>query len=109
MKILLNFIGILIYFINRYANRANKTPVFSFKFWLKDNWPEVTTILLLDIALMILVFSPGTEISFDALFSKLPFGLKIAGDLLMSFLLGLGLSSLFYTIFKKKVRDAVKN
>jgi Kef-type K+ transport system membrane component KefB len=68
----------------------------------------MSTILLLDIALMILLFSPGTEINFDDLFSKLPFGLKIAGDLLMSFLLGLGLSSLFYTIFKRKVRDAKK-
>jgi hypothetical protein len=109
MRILLNVIGILIYFINRYANRANKAPDFSLKFWLKDNWPEMTTTILLDVALMILLFSPGTEISFDALFSKLPFGVKIAGDLLMSFLLGLGLSSLFYSIFKKKVKDAIKN
>jgi hypothetical protein len=108
MKILLNLIGMSIYFINRYANRADKVPSFSFSFWFKDNWPEVTTTILLDIALMILIFSPGTEISFDALFSKLPFGIKIAGDLLMSFLLGLGLSSLFYAIFKKKVRDAAK-
>jgi len=108
MKILLNLIGVMIYFINRYSKRTFKTTKFSSTFWLKDNWPEMSTILLLDIALMILLFSPGTEINFDDLFSKLPFGLKIAGDLLMSFLLGLGLSSLFYTIFKRKVRDAKK-
>lgn len=106
MKILLNVIGILIYFINRYANRTKKTVKFSFKFWLVDNWPEMATTILIDVALMILLFSPGTEVNFDDLFSKLPFGLKVAGDLFMSFLLGLGLSHLFYTIFRKKVKDA---
>lgn len=106
MKILLNLIGILIYFIGKYANRATKTVAFSFKFWLFDNWPEMTTTILIDVALMILLFSPGTEVNFDDLLSKLPFGVKIAGDLLMSFLLGLGLSHLFYVIFKKKVKDA---
>lgn len=106
MKILLNIIGVLIFFINRFNNRNKKTIAFSVKYWLKDNWHEASTIILIDIALMILLFSPGTEVNFDVMFSKLPFGLKIAGDLLMSFLLGLGLSSLFYTIFKKKVNDA---
>ena len=106
MKILLNAIGILIYFINRFANRSKKTVKFSFKFWISDNWPELATTILIDIALMILLFSPGTEINFDDLFAKLPFGLKVAGDLFMSFLLGLGLSHLFYVIFKRKVKDA---
>ncbi len=106
MKILLNLIGVLIYFINRYKNRTKKTIAFSFKYWFKDNWAEISTILLIDIALMILLFNPGTEVNFDDLFSKLPFGLKLPADLFMSFLLGLGLSSLFYTIFKKKVKDA---
>jgi Kef-type K+ transport system membrane component KefB len=106
MNWLLNLIGIMIFFINRYANRTKKTIAFSFKYWLKDNWPELATVLLLDLALMLLLFSEGTEVNFDALFSKLPFGLKVAGDLFMSFLLGLGLSSLFYNVFKKKVKDA---
>ena len=108
MKVLLNIIGVLIYFINRYNKRTSKTIAFSFKFWLQDNWHEMSTIILLDLALMILLFSPGTEVNFDDLFSKLPFGLKLPADLLMSFLLGLGLSSLFYTIFKRKVKDAKK-
>ena len=106
MKILLNVIGILIYFINRYANRTKKTVGFSVKFWFQDNWPELATTVLIDVALMILLFSPGTEVNFDDLFSKLPFGLKVAGDLFMSFVLGLGLSHLFYVIFKRKVKDA---
>ena len=106
MKVLLNIIGILIFFINRYNKRTIKTKAFSLKFWLKDNWAETTTIVLLDIALMCLLFNPETEINFDDLFSKLPFGLKLPADLFMSFLLGLGLSSLFYSIFRKKIKDA---
>jgi hypothetical protein len=107
MKILLNIIGIAIYFINRYAKRGKKTVAFDWKYWLRDNGPEMATIILLDIALMILLFADGSEVNFDELFSKLPFGLKLPADLFMSFLLGLGLSALFYTIFKKKV-NAVK-
>lgn len=105
MKWFLNFLGIAIYFINRFANRKQKTD-FYFNFWLKDNWPEVSTVILLDIALMILLLGEGTSVNFDDLLSKLPFGLKIAGEPLLAFLLGLGLSSLFYTLFKRKVKDA---
>ncbi len=106
MNWLLNFIGIMIYFINRYAKRTKRTVGFSFKFWLKDNWPEASTIILLDIALMILLLGEGTQVNFDDLFSKLPFGLQIAGEPFMAFLLGLGLSAIFYKIFNKKVKDA---
>jgi hypothetical protein len=106
MNWVLNLIGIMIYFINRFANRKKKTVSFSLKYWLKDNWCEMGTVLLIDLALMIILNSPGTEIDFDALFIKSPIGIKVAGELLMSFLLGLGLSSLFYSIFKRKVRDA---
>lgn len=107
MNILLNFLGIAIYFINRYANRAEKSKPFSFRFWLKDNWPEMLTVLITDIVLMILLFSPGTEINFDQLLSTMPIGVKVSGSLLMSFLLGLGLSSMFYKFFKTKT-DANK-
>jgi len=106
MNWLLNIIGILIYFINRYAKRTKKTVGFSFKFWIKDNWPEVSTVILLDIALMILLLGEGTQINFDDLFNKLPFGLSVAGEPFLAFLLGLGLSSLFYKLFRKKVKDA---
>ena len=106
MKIVLNIIGILIYFINRFKKRSKKTVAFDINYWLKDNWAEMSTIILLDVALMILLFAEGTEINFDDLFSKLPFGLKLPADLFMAFLLGLGLSSLFYTIFRAKVKDS---
>jgi hypothetical protein len=106
MNWILNFLGVLIYFINRYANRSKKTVSFSFRYWLSDNWPEMSTIILIDVALMILLLGPGTEVNFDDLFSKLPFGLKIAGEPFLAFLLGLGLSSLFYAIFRKKVNES---
>ena len=102
MKILLNLIGIAIYFLNRYSNRSKKNVAFDYRFWINDNWPEITTVVLLDTALMILLFAPGTEVNFDELLSSLPIGIKISGSWLMSFLLGLGLSSLFYKLFKAK-------
>ena len=52
--LVLNLIGILIFFINRYANRTKKTIGFSLKFWLKDNWPEVSSTLLFDLALIVI-------------------------------------------------------
>jgi len=103
MKILLNVLGILIYFLNRYASRSDKSKPFSFSFWIKDNWPEIATVVLIDAALMLLLFAPGTEVNFDEMLSKLPIGVKISGTYLMSFLLGLGLSSLFYSVFKSKI------
>jgi hypothetical protein len=102
MKILLNILGIAIYFINRYANRAQKQRPFDYRYWIKDNWPEMVTVLITDIVLMILLFSPGTEINFDEILGTLPIGIKVSGSLLMSFLLGLGLSSMFYKFFKAK-------
>ena len=106
MNWILNIIGVAIFFINRYAKRKTKTVAFSFKYWLQDNWPEMATIILLDIALMILLLGQGTEVNFDDLLSKLPFGLKVAGEPFLAFLLGLGLSSAFYKIFKHKVSKA---
>jgi hypothetical protein len=109
MKILLNILGILIYFINRYAHRGDKNKPFSVRFWLRNNWPELSTTLLLDIALMILLFAPGTEINFDQILSELPIKIKVPGSWLMAFLLGLGLTSLFYKLFKAKTESVKQN
>lgn len=103
---ILNIIGILIYFINRYAGRTKKTVKFSFKFWLVDNWPELATTLLLNLALMLLLNSSGTEIDYDQLLAWMPAGIKFAAEPLASFLIGLGLSHFLYSVFRKKVKDA---
>lgn len=100
----LNIIGILIYFISKYANRKHTTK-FSFKFWISDNWPELTSTLLLNIALMLLLLQPETTINIDEwLTNNVPFGLSVAVKPLFALLLGLGLSSFLYGLFKNKLK-----
>ena len=102
MNWILNIIGMLIYFIQRYAGRRNKTK-FSFKFWLNDNWPELVTSILFNVALMLLLMQPETNINIDDwLKDNVPFALQIAIKPLFSLLLGLGLSAFLYGMFKKK-------
>ena len=97
-------IGILTYFISRYANRTNKTK-FNSKHWVNDNWPELASTLLVNIALMLLLMQPETNINIDEwLKANVPFALQIAIKPLFSLLLGLGLSAFLYNLFRKKVK-----
>ena len=92
----------MVYFINKYANRKNKTK-FNGKYWLNDNWPELATTLLINIALMLLLMQPETNINIDDFLKEnVPFALQIAIKPLFSLLLGLGLSAFLYGMFKKK-------
>ena len=101
---ILNLIGVMIYFINKFANRKNKTK-WNGRFWLNDNWPELATTLLINIALMLLLMQPETNINIDEwLKANVPFALQIAIKPLFSLLLGLGLSAFLYGMFKKKTR-----
>ena len=52
---ILCLIGIMIYFIGRYKKRTVKTIGFSFGFWVKDNWQELTSTVLMSVALMIII------------------------------------------------------
>lgn len=100
---ILNLIGILTYFINRFANRKNKTK-FNFRFWLRENMPELLSTLLINIALMLLLMQPETNINIDTwLKDNVPFAMQIAIKPLFSLLLGLGLSAFLYGLFRKKV------
>ena len=101
MKVLLNLLGILIYFLNRFSGRRQKNKTFSLRFWLTDNWPEFTVILLVDISLMILLLS--NDISFD-MAAVLPDWVVKTGDLTVSWVLGLGMASLVYNIIRKKIK-----
>lgn len=103
MKIVLNILGILIYFLNRYNNRRSKDKSFSINFWVKDNWPELLIVLLVDVSIMLLLIL--NDISIDAA-QFLPTWLVKIGDLGIAWLIGLGLASLIYSIFRKKVSDA---
>ena len=101
---ILNLIGICIYFLSKYANRTHKAK-FNVKFWFKDNAPELLSTLLLNIALMLLLMQPETNINIDELIKEnIPFALQIAVKPLFSFLLGLGLSAFLYKMFKSKVK-----
>ena len=101
---ILNIIGIAIYFLNKYAGRKNKTK-FNAKFWLKDNFPELASTLLINLALMLLLMQPETNINIDDLIKEhVPFALQVAVKPLFSLLLGLGLSSFLYSLFRKKVK-----
>ena len=104
---ILNGIGVVIYFLNRFGNRRKKEK-FNFKFWFYDNYRELFTTLLFDIAIMIIVMMPDVQVNFDAFLSEnLPFAISISpivAKALLSFLLGLGLSSLFYKYYKLKAK-----
>ena len=100
---ILNGIGIAIYFLNRFGNRKHKNK-FSIKYWFADNYRELFTTLLFDIALMIILQMQQVQVNMsDFLNSKLPWNITIdpvVGKALMAFLLGLGLSSLIYKYYK---------
>ena len=101
---ILNLIGVMIYFINKYANRKNKTK-WNGLFWLNDNWPELASTMLINIALMLLLMQPETNINIDDLIKEhVPFALQVAVKPLFSLLLGLGLSAFLYSLFRKKVK-----
>jgi len=100
MKIILNIIGILIFFLNRFSGRKDKTKAPSLAFWLKDNWGELTIIALFDVALMMLVFQGGLEFNFEKL-TMLPDGIQLAGDGALCFIIGLILSWGAYVGYQK--------
>jgi len=106
MNWILNLIGILIFFINRYYNRAKRTIAFSFKFWLRDNFQELSTTLLLNLAFMILLHMKDAPV--ENLLAKLPVWVAIMGVPGLSFALGLGASWFIYKLFWKKLKDAKK-
>jgi len=101
---ILCLIGIFVYFLTRYANKKQKDSKLSISFWWKDNWPEFITSLMLNAAIMILLHLPGAAVNVNSLFASLPFSLQLAGIPTLSFLLGLGLTSMFYNFFKSKTK-----
>lgn len=103
LDVILNLLGIMIYFINRYMGRTS-IKKFSLKFWFKDNLPEFISTLLMNISLMILVHLPETTVSLDRLMELLPFDIHIAALPALSLMLGLGLTHTFYKLFQTKTK-----
>jgi hypothetical protein len=101
MKLLLNFLGIVIYFLIRYGNRTDKTTTFSIEFWGKDNWPETVTTIIFDIVLMLLFIAGGVKIELEKLLPSVPSGITFIGDLAIYFIIGLVLAHGAYEVVKK--------
>lgn len=104
MKILLNLLGILQYFILKYANRKDKTIKFSGTFWTNDNWPETVGILSFDLTIMLLVLKGGVVIDLNKWVPNLPDGIAFVGDLAICYIIGLTFAAGIYHLFKTKTK-----
>lgn len=105
MNWVLNFLGILIFFINRFKQRTRKTVSFKLKYWISDNIQEMATTLLLNLALMIILEQNIKTGTIDKLLLKLPEWVAILGIPGISFGLGAGLSWLLYELFRRKIKN----
>lgn len=101
MKIALNVLGILIFFLNRYRGRTDKTKAFDPIYWLKNNWVELLIVALFDVALMLLVVFGGLEFNFEKIAPMLPDGVSLVGDMALCFLVGLFFAWGTYEGYKK--------
>jgi len=105
MKVILNVLGVLIFFLNRFAGRKNKTAPVSAKYWLKDNWEQLLIVALFDVALMLLVVLGGLELNFEKIAPMLPDGVTLAGDAALCFLVGLLFAWATYVGYKKLFKE----
>ena len=101
IAIILNVTGIAIYFLTRYNGRREQDKTFSLKFWVSDNWPELTITILFDAALVMLVMVGDIQLNVQEF---LPDWVTSVGGLTLSFLLGLGVAASIYEVFKSKIK-----
>jgi len=106
MNILMNILGVLIYFLNRFNNRRQKDKTFSLSFWINNNWVELLVILLVDISVMILLLTNDITLEMA---DFMPSMLGKIGDLTISWMIGLGLASLIYNTIKAKITPKDRN
>jgi hypothetical protein len=104
MKILLNVLGVMLFFINRFAGRKDQTAPISVKFWLKDNWEQLICVTIVDVVLMLLVITGGLEFNFEKIAPMLPDGVKLIGDLALCFLVGAVFAWVTYVGYKKIIQ-----
>ena len=74
------------------------------KFWLKDNYEQLIGILLIDIAVILLVFAGGLKLSFEKI-ASLPEWVQLTGDSAIFYLTGLIFALLGYEAIKKIILD----
>ena len=105
MKILLNILGVITFFLIRFINRKDKTAEPNITFWFKDNKWEVLLILLVDLQLMIFALKGGLTIDIGKLLPFLPEGISLIGDWVLSSAIGWFVAFLVYVAIQKKVAD----
>jgi len=98
---LLNFLGIVLYFLIRYGNRTDKTVKLSGAFWLNDNWVETIGTLVVNTILMLLMIKGGVTIDIEKIAPWMPSGISFVGDLFLYVLIGSVISHLVYEATKK--------
>lgn len=98
--VIFNILGIAISFLTKYNTRREQDKTFSLKFWINDNWPELTVIALFDAAIVGLLLLGDIQINVTEF---VPEWIAVIGNNAISFILGLGLAAGIYSIFKKKV------
>ena len=104
MDWLLNFLGILLYFLIRFGNRTDKSVKFSGTFWLNDNWVETVGTFVVNLILMLLMWQGGISIDIEKVAPWMPDGIAFVGDLFIYVLIGAVISHLVYEAFKTKVK-----
>lgn len=98
LLIVTNIIGIFIYFLLRYDGRTDKSKPLSVKFWVKDNWVQLLTIALIDLAIMILLLS--SDLTIDKI-SYVPDWFTSYGDATITLFVGMVMSHICYVAVKK--------
>lgn len=104
MNWLMNFLGIVLYFLGRYGNRTDKTVKFSGTFWLNDNWVETMGTLTVNLIIMILMIKGGVNIDIEKIAPWMPDGISFVGDLFLYVIIGGVVSHLVYEAFRTKVK-----
>jgi hypothetical protein len=99
---LLFFLGTLAYFLYIYINRSSKDKP-SLSFWISDNWPELLFTFLFDLAAILILLDPETQIDVTKI-EWFPAWLILPVKLVGSFLLGYGGGYAIYNLLKRKVR-----
>ena len=95
----LAFLGIIISFLVKYANRKDKTTKLDIRFWIKDNWAELLAPVLMVIGLIILV--NRTEFDTDVILEKYKWLKAIPITEIFAFVIGYLNNVAFYALIRK--------
>jgi hypothetical protein len=104
---ILFLLGTIAYFIIRYEGRTDKTKELDIKFWIRDNWVQLSGAFILDLIAMLLIMDPDIDIS-GWLIKFIPEGLVSLAVLAIPAACGLGLgwgAYEFIKLFLKKKAD----